>query len=79
MNGTINTTAVASPAAGSICTITYAGAYAAIPRITLTPRNAATVSAGLYVTSEGTGGFTVSTANAPAASASLSFHYHVEG
>jgi hypothetical protein len=79
MNGTINTTAVASPAAGSICTITNAGAYAAIPRITLTARNAATVSAGLYVTSEGTGGFTVSTANAPAASASLSFHYHVEG
>ncbi|MGW4223013.1 right-handed parallel beta-helix repeat-containing protein [Streptomyces bauhiniae] len=79
MNGTINTTAVASPAAGSIATVTYAGAYGAIPRVTLTARNAATVAAGLYVTAESVNGFTVATANTPAASASLSFHYHVEG
>lgn len=78
-SGTVNTTAVASPAAGTICTITYAGAYTATPRVTLTARNAATVSAGLYVTAEGTGGFSVATANTPAGSAALSFHYHVEG
>jgi hypothetical protein len=79
MSGTVNTTASGAPSAGTICTITYAGAYTATPKVTLTPRNAATVSAGLYVTSEGTTGFSVATANAPAASASLAFHYHVEG
>lgn len=79
MNGTVNATAVAAPAAGSIAAVTYAAAYAAIPRVNVTPRNAATAAAGLYVTSESVNGFTVSTANAPAASASLSFHYHVEG
>ncbi|MFE2710613.1 right-handed parallel beta-helix repeat-containing protein [Streptomyces mirabilis] len=78
-SGTINTTAVASPAAGTIATITYASAYTAVPKVTLTPRNAATVTAGLYATAEGTGGFSVATANAPGASASLSFSYHVEG
>ena len=78
-SGSINTTAVASPAAGTIATITYATAYIATPKVTLTARNAATVSAGLYLTAEGTGGFSVATANAPGASASLSFSYHVEG
>ncbi|MCX4596102.1 right-handed parallel beta-helix repeat-containing protein [Streptomyces sp. NBC_01549] len=78
-SGTVNTTAVASPAAGTIATVTYASAYAAVPKVTLTPRNAATASAGLYATAEGTGGFSVATANAPGASASLSFTYHVEG
>jgi hypothetical protein len=78
-SGTVNTTAIASPAAGTIATITYASAYATAPKVTLTPRNTATVAAGLYATSEGTGGFSVATANAPTGGASLSFSYHVEG
>jgi hypothetical protein len=78
-SGTVNTTAVASPAAGTIAAITYASAYAATPTVTVTPRNAATAAAGLYVTGEGAGGFSVATANVPSGSASLSFSYHVEG
>ena len=78
-SGYVNVTAVASPVAGTIATITYSTAYSATPKVTLTPRNAATVSAGLYVTSESASGFSVATANAPGASASLSFGYHVEG
>jgi len=78
-SGYVNVTAVASPVAGTIATITYSTAYSTTPKVTLTPRNAATAAANLYVTTESTGGFSVATANAAGASASLSFGYHVEG
>lgn len=78
-SGYVNATAVVSPVAGTIATITYSTAYNTTPKVTLTPRNAATAAANIYLTSESTGGFSVATANAAGASASLSFGYHVEG
>ncbi|MFF3565727.1 glycosyl hydrolase family 28-related protein [Streptomyces sp. NPDC002574] len=78
-SGVVNTIAAASPAAGTIAKITYTTPYANIPKVILTPRNAASSKTGLYVTSESTTGFSVATATAPSAGASLSFAYHVMG
>ncbi|WP_329338041.1 right-handed parallel beta-helix repeat-containing protein [Streptomyces sp. NBC_01352] len=77
--GVINTTAAASPAAGTIARVTYATAYGAIPKVVLTARNAAAAAVGLYVTSESVAGFSVATAMVPGAGAALSFAYHVMG
>lgn len=77
--GVINTTAAASPAAGTIARVTYATAYDAIPKVVLTARNAAAAAAGLYVTAESATGFSVATATVPGAGAALSFAYHVMG
>ncbi len=78
-SGYITATASGTPSAASIAVITYANAYASIPKATLTPRNAATAACGLYVTAETTTGFTVAASVTPAAAALLSFGYHVEG
>lgn len=77
--GTVNTTALAVPLAGTIATVTYANPYGAIPKVALTARNAATVLAGIYTTAESTTGFSIATTAAPAAGAALSVSYHVKG
>ncbi|MFE2712226.1 right-handed parallel beta-helix repeat-containing protein [Streptomyces mirabilis] len=77
--GVVNTTAVATPAAGTIAKITYATPYATIPKVTISARNSATATAGIYLTAESTTGFSIATANAAAANASLSVAYSVDG
>jgi hypothetical protein len=57
-----------TPAAGNMVVVTFAAAYATAPTVMLTPRNAATATLDRYVTSVGTGGFTIAFATAPAAS-----------
>jgi hypothetical protein len=76
--GTLNATAVASPAAGTLVTVTFATAYAATPHVVVTPQNQASAQCQPYVTRSSTG-FSIACALAPAASASLSFDYHVMG
>lgn len=56
------------PAAGNQAVVTFASAYAAAPVVMLEPTNAALAALLPYVTSVGTGGFTVATQLAPAAS-----------
>lgn len=58
----------ATPAAGAQVVVSFAVAYAAAPVVVLTAGNAATQALGLFVSSVGTGGFTVSTVSAPTAS-----------
>lgn len=78
--GHVTATALASPVAGVVATVTFANTYSAAPKaVVITPNNAATVAAGLYVSSTATSNFVVSCANAPAASAALDFGYHVIG
>jgi len=76
--GTLNVTAVASPAAGTLVTVTFGTAYATTPHVVLTAQNAASALCQPYVTRSSTG-FTIACATAPGASASLSFDYHVIG
>jgi hypothetical protein len=78
MAGTLNATAVASPAAGTLVTVTFGTAYATTPHVVLTPQNAASASCQPYLTRSSTG-FSIACATAPGASASLSFDYHVIG
>jgi hypothetical protein len=71
-----------TPAAGNMVVVTFAVAYAAAPTVSLTPRNAATAALNDYVTSVGTGGFTIAFASAPAASQAntvYSMGFHVVG
>ncbi|WP_327066886.1 glycosyl hydrolase family 28-related protein [Kitasatospora sp. NBC_01302] len=77
--GVINTVAVSAPAAGTIATVTYATPYATTPKVGLTARSAATVTAGTYTTAESVNGFSIATAAAPAAGAALSVSYQVKG
>jgi hypothetical protein len=76
--GTVNATAVAAPVAGTIAIVTYPAAYAVTPSVNIQPTNLASYQAGLYVSSRGTTTFTVSSAVAAAANASLSFDYTVD-
>ncbi|WP_423184308.1 hypothetical protein [Arthrobacter sp. NyZ413] len=76
--GTLNATAVASPSAGTLVTVTFGTAYATTPHVVLTPQNAASASCQPYLTRSSTG-FSIACATAPGASASLSFDYHVIG
>jgi hypothetical protein len=76
--GTINATAVASPAAGTLATLTFATSYTATPHVVVSPQNAASAQCQPYVTRSATG-FTIACATAPGASAALSFDYHVMG
>jgi hypothetical protein len=48
--------------------VTFGTAFAAAPIVVLTARNTATQALGLYVSSVGTTGFTISTTSAPTAS-----------
>lgn len=58
-----------TPAAGNQAVVTFTGtAFAAAPVVMLTETNAATSALAPYVTAVGTGGFTVATQVAPAAS-----------
>lgn len=78
-SGTVNATALASPVAGALASVTFATAYTAIPHVVITAANAASAAAGLYLSSRSATGFTVSCLNAPTASASLQFDYIVIG
>ena len=71
-----------SAAAGAQVAVTFATAYGATPAVMVVPRNDATQQLGLYVTSPGTTGFTLSTHGAPTASqgnTTYSFDYLVLG
>lgn len=57
-----------TPAAGAQAVVSFANAYVAAPFVMLTPLNAATAALQPYVTSVGTGGFTIAFGVAPAAS-----------
>lgn len=57
-----------TPAAGAQAVVTFAAAFAAAPVVMLTETNALTAALQFYVTSVGTGGFTIATQTAPAAS-----------
>jgi hypothetical protein len=57
-----------TPAAGNMVVVTFGSPFSAAPIVTLTPRNAATAALNDYVTSVGTGAFTIAFASAPAAS-----------
>lgn len=71
-----------SPAAGAIASFTFDRAYTLPPAITIAPTTSGAAGLGLYVSSVSTTGFTVSCANAPAASqsgATYGFSYQTVG
>lgn len=57
-----------APAAGNMAVVTLATAFAAAPVVMLTPTNSAAAALNPYVTSVGTGAFTIAVQTAPAAS-----------
>jgi len=73
------------PAAGAQAVVTFNAAYSAAigaPFVMLTPSNAATANLDIYVTTVGTGAFTIATNGAPAASQANTIygaHWHVIG
>lgn len=67
-SGSINFGSGTGPAAGAQVVVTFSTALPVVPAVTVMPGNDATQALGLEVTSVGTGGFTVSSKNAPAAS-----------
>lgn len=77
--GTVNATALASPATGVLATITFATAYSATPHVTLSSANSASAACQPYVSSRSTTGFSISANVAAAKEASLQFDYHVVG
>lgn len=67
-----------TPAAGALCTVTFAAAYAAsVGFVSLTPTSTDAVNAGLYVSAKSTTVFTVSCKNTPAGT--LTFDFAVIG
>lgn len=80
MMGGVNVGSGTGPAAGAQAVVTFSAAYVNTPKVMLMPANAATQALGLYVSSPGTGSFTISSVNAPAASQSVGtyqVYYHV--
>lgn len=78
--GTLNATAVASPAAGTLIVATWGNAFPATPHMgSVTPMNIASVQCQPYISARSTTGFTISCATAPASGASLQFDYSVVG
>lgn len=79
--GTVNATVVASgaTAGGALLTVTFATAYAATPHVVVTPQGSQSASCQPYVSARSTTGFTISSVNAPVASASLQYDYAVIG
>lgn len=77
LDGVIAITTDADAAAGNLVVVTFHQPYDSAPRVMIEPRNAASAAVEDYVTSATTTGFTLSSANAPAASTPLSFAYHV--
>lgn len=78
--GHVVVTAVGSPVAGALATITFAHTWSAAPKAPqLSANSAAAATAGLYVSSVNTASFTISCANAPAASAVLDIGWTTVG
>lgn len=76
---TVNFTTANGAAAGTtVATVTFSAAYASTPRITLTPLNAASVSA-VYVTGKSATGFSLAVSAAQSAANAMSFDVHVMG
>lgn len=78
-SGEITWTSGTAPVTGNVATLTYNTAWAAAPRVVVTPTNAATASAGVYVASVAAGSVTFGLVNAPAAGVALKFTYHALG
>jgi hypothetical protein len=76
MAGSINCTAVASPVAGTIVTVTFSNSYATTPHVTITPTSGGAAAAQLYVT-RSTASFSVSSNVAAGSSAAINFDYLV--
>lgn len=84
--GDVNFGSGTGPSAGAQVVVTFGGtvAYAAIPKIVITPTNQATYDLGLYIvgSSTSTTAFTVASKNAPAAGQAVgtySFNYMILG
>lgn len=71
--GSITVTLGTTPAAGFMCTLTFIGTWPQIPKMMLTPTNAAAQAVGLYLSSKTTTTFIVSSANVPGGN--LTFDY----
>lgn len=68
LRGTLTFGTGTTPAAGNQVVVTFNSAYGAAPVVDLIAGNALTAALNLFVTAVGTGGFTVGTQGAPAAS-----------
>jgi hypothetical protein len=79
LGGTVNITTGTGPSTGSLVTVTFAQAFAASPRIVVTPSNSASAVLQPYIAARSTTSFTIGVATAPSASAGLGFHYTVIG
>lgn len=82
VKGQVNIGSGTTPAAGAQAVVSWGNHWGAAPKVFLTPLNAATVNLGLYVSSvTASGGFTISSVNAPAASQAATVyqaHYFVQ-
>lgn len=77
IGGNITATSVAIPTTGTIFSVTFNAAYAATPKVILTPENAITALGSPYISTVSTTGFTVSMAVAPAGSSAIALAYMV--
>jgi hypothetical protein len=80
--GTVTFGTGTTPAAGNMAVVTFGTAYTSAPVVTVAAGNAATALLNPYVTSVGTGAFTVAFQTAPAASQANTIYaisYHVIG
>jgi len=71
------TTTAAPAAATTLISVVYSAAYATAPEVHITAYGASAASALLYVSARSTTGFTLTSVNAPPASAAVSFSYMV--
>lgn len=74
--GTVTINTGSGPPAGCFVTVNFAVAFGSTPHVVISPSNSS--SAGLnYYTNRSTGNFSVCTTNAPSASTTYLFDYHV--
>jgi len=74
--GTINVNVGSSPPAGNLANVSFAGKFARIPHVVVTPIGSSAAGLQFYVTRTASG-FTLATASPPAAGSSFSFDYIV--
>jgi hypothetical protein len=75
--GTINISTGGSPPAGCFITVNFAKKFGFTPHVVISPSNSSAAALQYYTTNRSSSGFSVCTANAPAAGTTYSFDYIV--
>jgi hypothetical protein len=78
VSGTITLHTGAAPTSGTLATISFAGAYGAVPNVVMTPVGNSSATIQYSVNTVSSTNFTLGSANAPTGGTSYMYAYHVE-